>query len=103
MTLRSVVEYLNEKTHSNYRESTPKTRRLIEARLKEGFTLDDFKTVIDKKCDDWMGDEKMEQYLRPETLFGTKFESYLNAKVTKKKNTNTGVPVGEPDPLDGLF
>ena len=103
LTLRSVVEYLNEKTHSNYRESTPKTRRLIEARLKEGFTLDDFKTVIDKKCDDWMGDEKMEQYLRPETLFGTKFESYLNAKVTKKKNTNTGVPVGEPDPLDGLF
>jgi hypothetical protein len=54
--------------------------------LAEGFTIDDFKTVIDKKCAEWLGDSKMEPYLRPETLFGTKFESYLNAKVTSKKS-----------------
>lgn len=103
-TIRSIVDYLNEKTHSNYRERTPKTKRLIEARMKEGFTLDDFKTVIDKKCADWLGDAKMQQYLRPETLFGTKFESYLNAKVANKKPINTGIPHGSSqDDLDEFF
>ena len=80
---KNIVDYLNEKTNSNYRASTPKTKKMISARLNEGFTLDDFKTVIDKKCADWKGTD-WEQYLRPETLFGTKFESYLNAKTTKR-------------------
>ena len=103
-TIREIVDYLNEKTHSNYREKTPKTKRLIEARMKEGFTLDDFKTVIDKKCADWLGDSKMGQYLRPETLFGTKFESYLNANVANKKPINTGIPQGSSqDDLDEFF
>jgi uncharacterized phage protein (TIGR02220 family) len=84
-----IVEHLNERTGSRYRSSTKKTRRLIRARWNEGFRLDDFKTVIDKKCVEWMGDEKMEKYLRPPTLFGTKFESYLNqlsVKNTKKES-----------------
>lgn len=96
-----IVEYLNQKAGTNYKASTKKTQTTIHARVTEGFTLDDFKTVIDKKCAEWLGDEKMERYLRPETLFGTKFEGYLNAKVTKK--VNTGVPVDVEDPLDGLF
>lgn len=100
--IREIVNYLNQKTGSNYRETTPKTRKLIEARLKEGFNEEDFKTVIDKKCAEWLGDEKMERYLRPETLFGTKFESYLNAKVTKKQ-VNTGMALDVEDPLEGLF
>ena len=48
-------------------------------------TLEDFKTVIDKKYDEWYG-TNMQQYLRPETLFGTKFESYLNSTIIKKQN-----------------
>nr|DAW96875.1 MAG TPA: DnaD like replication protein [Caudoviricetes sp.] len=73
-----IISCLNEKTKKHYKANTPKTVRLIRARLKEGFTIEDFKAVIEKKCDDWLGNEKMERYLRPETLFGTKFEGYLN-------------------------
>lgn len=76
-----IVDYLNAKAGTRYKASTASTRRLIKARLNEGFTLEDFKTVIDKKCAEWLTNSKMEQYLRPETLFGTKFEGYLNAKV----------------------
>ena len=102
-TIRSVVDYLNQKANVHYRATTKKTQTCIHARLKEGFTLDDFKTVIDKKCAEWIGTE-WEKFIRPETLFGTKFESYLNAKVTKKQQVNTGVPSGSnQDDLDELF
>ena len=74
-----IVEYLNSRAGTNYRPTSEKTKKLVHARLKEGFTVDDFKTVIDKKCDEWLGSD-MEKYLRPETLFGTKFEAYLNQK-----------------------
>lgn len=77
-----IVTYLNEKTGSNYRPNTPKTKQLIDARMKEGFTVDDFKTVIDKKSAMWKNDPKMSAYLRPETLFGPKFEGYLNEHVS---------------------
>ena len=73
----AVVDYLNEKAGTHYRAGVAKTQSLIKARAKEGFTEADFRTVIDKKCADWIGTE-YEQYLRPQTLFGTKFESYLN-------------------------
>lgn len=98
-----IVDYLNKKAGTNYRASTKKTQTCIHARIAEGFTFDDFKMVIDKKCADWLGNEKMEPYLRPETLFGTKFESYLNAKVTNRKPVNTGMAAGDEDILDGLF
>jgi uncharacterized phage protein (TIGR02220 family)/predicted phage replisome organizer len=86
----SVVSYLNEKAGTKYKATTSKTKTVINGRLAEGFTLDDFKTVIDKKCAEWIGDPKMEKYLRPETLFGTKFEGYLNEKVTNRKGENNG-------------
>lgn len=73
-----IVDYLNRKTNSHYRPTSKATRRLIKARCNEGFTDMDFKTVIDKKCAEWLQDGNMAQYLRPETLFGTKFEAYLN-------------------------
>ena len=73
-----ILAFLNEKAHTAYRATTRKTQSLIEARLKEGFTVDDFKKVISNKCTEWMGTE-WEKFLRPETLFGTKFENYLNA------------------------
>ena len=75
---KDIVLYLNEKSGKNFRYSSRKTQDLIKARINEGFTVDDFKVVIDKKCNEWLKDTKMNQYLRPETLFGTKFESYLN-------------------------
>lgn len=75
-----IVSYLNEKTNSKYKASSKKTKDLIKARWNDGYTLDDFKIVIDKKTTEWLNDPKMNQYLRPETLFGTKFESYLNQK-----------------------
>lgn len=73
-----IIDYLNQKIGSHYRSSSKSTRRLIKARYNEGFTDTDFKTVIDKKCSEWLRDANMRQYLRPETLFGTKFETYLN-------------------------
>lgn len=79
---KNIIEYLNLKNNSNYRYTTKTTKEKIKARLNDGFTLEDFKTVIDKKVEEWTG-TNMEQYLRPETLFGTKFESYLNQKTTK--------------------
>lgn len=79
---QEVVEYLNQKTGKNFKSTSKVTQRHIRARLAEGFTISDFKQVIDKKCSDWLRDQKMKEYLRPETLFGTKFESYLNSKST---------------------
>lgn len=73
----NIISFLNSTTGSKYKASTDKTRRLIAARLAEGFTIDDFKAVITKKAKEWQ-ETDMAQYLRPETLFGTKFEGYLN-------------------------
>ena len=78
-----IIDYLNEKANKNYRSNISKNQRLIKARIKENFTVEDFKKVIDIKVREWGKDEKMSKYLRPETLFGTKFESYLNEKEEK--------------------
>lgn len=77
-----IINYLNAKAKTNYRNSTNKTKNLIKARINEGFTKDDFIKVIDNKVQEWLNTD-MEKYLRPETLFGTKFESYLNQKTNK--------------------
>jgi uncharacterized phage protein (TIGR02220 family) len=79
-----IIHYLNEKTSSAYKPSTPKTQELIKARVGEGFTLEDFKRVIDIKTAEWLHDHHMCKYLRPATLFGSKFESYLNQKSFKR-------------------
>ena len=76
--IKTIVEHLNAVAGVHFKPDTPKTVSLIRARLKEGFTVDDFKTVIDKKAAHWARDGDMQRYLRPETLFGTKFEGYLN-------------------------
>lgn len=75
---KEIVDYLNLKTSKSYKHSTSKTKSLIKARWNEGFRVDDFKKVIDNKCFEWIGNPGMAKYLRPETLFGTKFEGYLN-------------------------
>lgn len=77
---RDVIDYLNQRTGKNYKSTTKKNQTVIRARSDEGFSLDDFKRVIDNKVAEWKG-TNMEKYLRPETLFGTKFEGYLNQKL----------------------
>lgn len=105
--VKTIVGYLNEKTKSTYRTTTRETKRLIKARLNEGFTVDDFKTVIDKKTAAWFNNSKMKNYLRPTTLFGPKFEEYLNEKVKGVPDQNKNDPyyterinpmTGQPDP-----
>lgn len=92
---KDIVEYLNEKAKTSFRPSSKTTQEHIHARIAEGFTLEDFKIVIDKKCAEWMNTE-WQQYLRPATLFGTKFEGYLNAPLRtakeekQKQNNNNG-------------
>ena len=81
--LNEIVDYLNQKANTKYKSTTNKTKTLINARFNEGFTKEDFIKVIDNKTKEWLNDEKMCKFLRPETLFGTKFESYLNQKQVK--------------------
>jgi uncharacterized phage protein (TIGR02220 family) len=85
--IKDIINYLNKKTNSNFKYQTKSTQTKINARLNEGYTFDDFIAVIDKKYNDWINTE-FEKYLCPETLFGTKFEKYLNQKVTKKEVEN---------------
>ena len=80
---RAIIAHLNEKAGTSYRDSNEETKRLIDGWVAKGFTEQDFYTVIDKKCDEWKKSD-MEKYLRPETLFGKKFEGYLNAPVKAK-------------------
>ena len=80
----NIINYLNNKCNTRYRYNTPNTQKHINARLNEGYTEQDFYTVISKKSDEWLGTEQ-EKYLRPDTLFGSKFESYLNQQISKKK------------------
>lgn len=80
-----IIAYLNEKTGKHFR-NVDSTRKLIHARFAEGFTFDDFKRVIDNKCARWLHDPKMSEYLRPSTLFGTKFDAYLNERCSGQQS-----------------
>lgn len=75
---QEIIDYLNQKTGKRFTLKPKDTIRHINARWAEGRTLEDFKTVIDIKCTSWLMDAKMAAYLRPDTLFGSKFEAYLN-------------------------
>ena len=83
-----VIDYLNKKANTNYRPTTKNTQSFINARVKEGYTVEDFKKVIDSKSKEWLNTD-FEKYLRPATLFGTKFENYLN-----EANKKTPIAVG---------
>lgn len=77
--IREIIDYLNMVLGTKYSYKAAKTITCIKARLNEGYDIEDFKTVIDKKSKSWLGNPDMEKYLRPETLFGPKFDGYLNA------------------------
>ncbi|WP_281829542.1 conserved phage C-terminal domain-containing protein [Lactobacillus amylolyticus] len=76
---QDIINYLNQKTGTHYKQSSKANRKLIKARWDEGYRLDDFKKVIDNKAFDWQNDSKMWKYMRPATLFSaSKFDDYLN-------------------------
>ena len=76
-----VIDHLNEKASKSFKYTTKKTKSCIDARIREGFKEEDFLKVIDIKTKEWKDNPDMSKYLRPETLFGTKFESYLQQEV----------------------
>ena len=82
-----IINYLNEKADTNFRGASKDNQKHITARWNEGFRLEDFYSVIDVKVSEWKNDKKMSIYLRPSTLFGTKFEGYLQQAVKSEKHT----------------
>lgn len=84
---QEIVDYLNEKAGKKFKVND-KTKAHINARVNDGYTLPDFRAVIEKKVAEWRGTE-MDKFLRPETLFGTKFEGYLNQNETVKKRAKS--------------
>lgn len=97
----AVIDYLNSVAGTHYRATSKDTQRHIKARIAEGFTVDDFKRVVDNMWTDWRGTE-WETYLRPSTLFGSKFENYLNRKPQSKGKNGVAVS-SRPSDLDGVF
>lgn len=79
--IKYIVDYLNKTCGTRYKHSTVNTQKHIRARLRDGYVFEDFKTVIDKKAKEWKGTE-MEKFLCPDTLFGSKFEKYLNQNIS---------------------
>jgi uncharacterized phage protein (TIGR02220 family) len=82
---KEIIDYLNQQTEKNFRHTAAGNMKLIKSRWNEGYTLEQFKQVIDNKCQDWLQDHKMSQYLQPSTLFGQKFDQYLNQSSKKIK------------------
>jgi len=111
--IEEIVNFLNEECGTKYKKETKNTQNLIKSKLKEGFTIEDIKEVITKKKNEWLGTE-MEKYLRPQTLFGNKFESYLNqstqinihskisnyGKTTRKRNDDFQDAITKADLID---
>lgn len=86
-----IIDYLNQKAGSRYQPTAKSTERLIAALLNDGYTVEDMKRVVDMKCKEWKFTE-YQKYLRPETLFGEKFEGYLNtpqAPTLPKRQSNS--------------
>ncbi|MDX5485227.1 phage replisome organizer N-terminal domain-containing protein [Bacillus sp. FSL W8-0645] len=96
-----IIDLLNKVTGKSFRHSSAATQRLIKARWNDGFRFEDFKTVILTKTNQWLKDDKMNKYLQPTTLFGTKFEGYLNEGSGVMKRAEARAK--ETTPYDNLF
>ena len=88
--ITQIIDYLNTRLSSKFSTKAKTTVRVLTARLKEGYVLEDFYFVIDNKFIAWGKDPKMSNFLRPETLFGEKFDGYLNevSLIPKKAKDN---------------
>ncbi|TKI14628.1 replication protein, partial [Bacillus cereus] len=100
---QEIVDYLNMKANTNYKHTSKKTQDLIKARWREGFDLTHFQQVIDIKASQWIDNTEMSGYLRPITLFGTKFESYLNEKPVQRKGIFKGGQTNASHQKDSSF
>ena len=96
---QSVIDYLNQKTGKSFQSGRKDTLKFIRARRNEGYILQDFFTVIDIKTREWGSDPKWQKYLRPETLFGNKFESYLQSG-TNSSNPSSDLETWHPEWMD---
>ena len=83
-TYQKIIDDLNVKAGTKYKASSAKTRKLIKARMTEGFSVNDFIYVHTVKCKEWLNDPGYHKYLRPETLYSPKFESYKNQQIAVK-------------------
>jgi len=97
-----IINYLNEKANKMFKPNSSSAKKLINARLRDGYTLDDFKHVIDVKAMQWLNNPDMNVYLRPSTLFNaTNFENYLNEKSRERMPVTIGTSSSSlPTPLD---
>lgn len=95
---KEILEYLNRKAGTKYRDGAL-AKKHINARLNEGYTVEDFKTVIDSKCAEWLRTD-MAKYLRPETLFGTKMDGYLGQAGMKARTVGPNGIAMDPDLLE---
>lgn len=91
---RQILSYLNDKTGRDFR-ITDTFRDRVDARIREGAHVEDFMLVIDNTVSAWAGDAKMRRYLRPETLFGTKFDDYRTMQPSR--------PAGSSFDTDAFF
>ena len=82
--IEEIINYLNEKAGTKYKSTSKDTIKHINARLKEGYTVQGFKYVIDVKVAEWQG-TKMEMYIRPSTLFNSKMDNYVNQPMPHKQ------------------
>lgn len=101
--IKEIVDHLNARLGTHYKTTTQATRKLLKARLNEGFTVEEIKTVIDKKAAEWLGNASMAQYLRPDTLFGNKFEGYLNAQTRPQTRQNNATYRQNVDPAAAAY
>ena len=92
---KHIIDYLNKRTGKKYSVKTKKTAQLIHKLLDNGFTVEDFERVIDIKCKQWLNNDKMNQYLRPRTLFSEKFEDYLNEAPARVQQGASGQSVAD--------
>lgn len=88
---KKIIDYLNEKTGKRFSHKSKANQRLIKARFNEGYILDDFINVIDTKTNEWKDVDKMKGYLQPTTLFGNKFDKYLNQEVVNQDEADTDI------------
>lgn len=89
-----VISYLNERSGKSFKEVESNIKPIV-ARMREGFVLQDFYSVIDVKLETWAKDPSMRAYIRPVTLFGTKMDSYLQEAKNKVR--------GQKDLIDEIF
>lgn len=88
LAINIIITYLNDVTNKSYRTDTQSTIQLITNKLNNGFTIEQFKYVIDIKASHWLNTD-MDKFLRPETLFGNKFEGYLNETINNTKQSSS--------------